>query len=127
MAIDSSILYSFSTTGPTINVLHSSDRMQVMVVCLDDGQEIPPHNGPCDVLLYVLAGRGVLTIGGEEVIAQTGTALVVPSMVVRGIRSRGRFAVLCVTNNCGVCALDLQAVTSETAVVGGQWSGVGKN
>lgn len=111
--IDSSRLYTFSADEPTTSVLHSSDRMRVMVLCLDEGQEIPPHNGTCDVLLYVLAGRGVFTIGGEEVSAQAGTALVIPARVVRGIRSEGRFAVLCVTNNCQTCALDLQAVTSD--------------
>lgn len=106
MTTDTSTTYAFSPAGPTTSVLYTSDHMRVMILCLDEGQEIAPHNGTCDVLLYVLTGRGVLTIGGEEVVAQTGTVLVIPSRVVRGMRSEERLAVLCVTNNCRTCALD---------------------
>lgn len=102
-------LYNLATetaNAKPAQLFYDSLRMRVSLLKLADGEQIPPHNGDCNVMLLAVSGRGLFTIGEETVEAEEGSLLMIPAHVVRGITSVKDFRVLCVTNNCGNCNLD---------------------
>ncbi len=76
----------FSPAGPSVNVLHESPDLKVVLVGLRAGQRLPVHPGPAASFL-VLAGDAVVVVGEDEVSAGTGTVVVVPPGANRGVRA----------------------------------------
>jgi len=70
-----------------------SKHFNVVVICLDDGHEIPPHHEPYDVLFYVVSGKGILTAGKKQWEAKPGSMVFAP-YGVRGIKCVERMTVL---------------------------------
>jgi quercetin dioxygenase-like cupin family protein len=68
-------------------------HFNIVVICLDDGYEIPPHHEPYDVFFYVVSGRGVFTAGEKRWDASPGSMIFAPSGV-RGIKCLSRLTVL---------------------------------
>lgn len=73
--------------------LHSSDKVRVILLCLDAGQEIPPHTSP-EATLHVVKGSGTITVGEQEMPVQQGTLVVVPAGVSHAVRSQEKMALL---------------------------------
>ena len=65
----------------------------VVVICLDSGHEIPPHDEPYDVFFHVISGRGVFTAGTKQWDAGPGSMVFAPAGV-RGIKCISRLTVL---------------------------------
>ena len=40
-------------------------HFNIVVICLDEGYEIPSHYEPYDVFFYVVSGRGIITAGNK--------------------------------------------------------------
>ena len=55
----------------------------------EPGASMAPHSHPWEHEIYVLSGRVVVTVGGEEVEAGPGTALLVPPNVEHSYRNPG--------------------------------------
>src|SRR4030042_4728030 len=70
-----------------------SKHFNVVVICLDDGYELPPHHEPYDVLFYVISGKGIITAGDEQWKTQPGSMVFAP-VGVRGIKCFERMTVL---------------------------------
>ena len=68
-------------------------HFNVVVICLDDGHEIPPHHEPYDVFFYVVSGRGIFTAGKKQWDAKPGSMVFAPDGV-RGIKCLERMTVL---------------------------------
>jgi len=66
----------------------------LVLVCLESGQEIPSRPEPYDVCFYVLKGSGIFTIGDEKADLSQDEMVFVPANVPRGIESRERLVVL---------------------------------
>jgi len=69
------------------------EHFNVVVVCLDSGHEIPPHDEPYDVFFYVVSGRGIFTAGKNQWDAGPGSMFYAASGV-RGIKCVERLTVL---------------------------------
>lgn len=68
-------------------------HFNVVVICLDDGNEIPPHYEPYDVLFYILSGKGIFTAGEKQWGAELGSMIFVPDGI-RGIKCLERLTIL---------------------------------
>jgi len=68
-------------------------HFNIVVICLDDGYEIPPHHEPYDVFFYVISGRGVFTAGANRWDAEPGSMIFAPAGV-RGIKCVSRLTLL---------------------------------
>ena len=68
-------------------------HFNVVVICLDDGYEIPPHHEPYDVFFYVVSGRGSFTAGEKQWPAQPGFMVFAP-VGIRGIKCLERMTIL---------------------------------
>jgi len=69
------------------------EHFNIVVICLDDGAEIPPHDEPYDVFFYVVSGRGVFTAGEKRWDAEQGSMIFSPAGV-RGIKCLSRLTIL---------------------------------
>ncbi|MEM3873535.1 MAG: cupin domain-containing protein [Candidatus Bathyarchaeia archaeon] len=66
----------------------------IVLVCLDAGQEIPSRPEPYDVCFYVVEGSGTFTVGNEKAELSSGQMVSAPANVARGIKSKERMVVL---------------------------------
>lgn len=76
----------FSPDGPGVQLLHIDDRMKVLLVGLEPGQALPPHEGPGASFSF-LSGSGIMQIGDEEHTVRAGGLAVVPQGANRSIRT----------------------------------------
>jgi len=79
--------------GVKKDVLKTSN-FNIVLICLDVGQEIPSRPEPYDVCFYVIDGSGTFTVGNEQVDLRRGGAIFAPANVARGIRSLERLTIL---------------------------------
>jgi len=55
-----------SRNAPVKKDLMKTAGSNIVLVCLETGQEIPPHPEPYAVVFVVLQGEGVITVGSVE-------------------------------------------------------------
>jgi quercetin dioxygenase-like cupin family protein len=56
----------FSRQGPVKKDLMKTAGSNIVLVCLEKGQVIPPHPEPYAVVFVVLQGEGIITFGDTE-------------------------------------------------------------
>ena len=60
----------------------------------DTGQGLSEHTSPYDATVLVVEGEGVLTIGGQRVVARAGELTIMPANVPHDVRAEQRFKML---------------------------------
>ena len=60
----------------------------------DAGQALCEHTAPFDALVQVLEGEAELTLGGKQVPAAAGEAVLMPAHVPHAVTAKGRFKML---------------------------------
>lgn len=83
----------FISGGMSKKDLFKGEHFNVVTVSLDSGAEIPPHDEPYDVFFYVVAGKGVFTVGEEQCEVEAGSMVFSPRGT-RGIRCIERLTIL---------------------------------
>jgi quercetin dioxygenase-like cupin family protein len=76
-------------------ILYMSKKAKVPLVCLDDGQEIPPHSSALG-LFYCIEGEGTFIRGNEKIELKPGIMVVAEDGVSRGMKSKGKLVVLAI-------------------------------
>jgi quercetin dioxygenase-like cupin family protein len=66
----------------------------VVLICLETGQEIPARPEPYAVCFYVIDGKGFFTVGSERVELSSGDMIFAPASEARGILCRERLKLL---------------------------------
>jgi len=66
----------------------------VTLFAFDEGQSLSEHTAPFDALVQVLHGEADLVIGGQNVRARTGQAVLMPAGVPHSVHAPGRFKML---------------------------------
>ncbi|MGB9854070.1 MAG: cupin domain-containing protein [Candidatus Bathyarchaeales archaeon] len=66
----------------------------VVLICLESGQEIPPRPEPYDVCFYIVEGSGTFTVDSEKADLSHGEIVFAPANVPRGIKSKERLVVM---------------------------------
>jgi len=87
-------LTEFSNIKRVKKDLCKTKMFNIVLVCLETGQDIPSRPEPYDVCFYVIEGQGVFTIGEEQMNLKSGSMVFAPANVARGIRSIKRLSVL---------------------------------
>ena len=93
-AWDLAKLAEFSKTQRVRKDVCKTKWFNIVLVCLESGQEIPSRSEPYEVCFYVVDGRGTFTIGNEQVDLSRGSMVLAPANVARGIRSKERLTLL---------------------------------
>ena len=82
-------LAEFSPEGFGRRTLVETDRFRVVVAALEDGQEIPLHASPLDLVMTIVEGAGRITAGDSVHPVRAGDVVVVPAGETRGLRAIG--------------------------------------
>ena len=77
-------------------LLHDSENCRVVLFCLEAGQELAPHESSSEVILYVVGGKGLISVGDDEVEVEPEIIVVCPPMQPHGIKAGERTTVLAV-------------------------------
>jgi quercetin dioxygenase-like cupin family protein len=67
-------------------ILKVTPNYKVPLICMKPGQEIPPHSSGTGIF-YIVSGKGVMTVDGQEVEVQAGNMVFVDKGESRGIRA----------------------------------------
>lgn len=83
----------FDQAGPRPQFLIDSEKLKVVVVGLEPGQEIPVH--PETLAVYaILAGSGVMTVDDQAFAVTAGAVVIAPPGAARGLRADDRLIFL---------------------------------
>ena len=83
-----------SRKGPVKKDLMKTAGSNIVLICLETGQEIPPHPEPYAVVFVVLQGEGIMTSGSVEHPVRPHYLVAVGKDENRGIRCTRRMALL---------------------------------
>jgi quercetin dioxygenase-like cupin family protein len=93
--IDVESMQKFSTDEVQPIVLHQSEGLVTLLLCLEAGQAVGPCVMTTRVLYLVLAGQGQLSVAGEqERFINASSLAVVPAGVMRTLLAKERSRVL---------------------------------
>jgi len=84
----------FSRQGPVKKDLMKTAGSNIVLVCLEKGQVIPPHPEPYAVVFVVLQGEGIITSGSVEHPVKPLHLVSVKKDENRGIRCNQRMVLL---------------------------------
>ena len=84
----------FSPDGPMKTDIALTAGSKIVLVCLEQGQVIPPHPEPYAVVFVVLEGEGVITSGKDEHPVAPVHMVSVAKDEDRGIRCTRRMVLL---------------------------------
>ena len=87
-------LAEFSKTQRIKKNISKTKWFNIVLVCLESGQEIPSRPEPYDVCFYVIDGNGTFTVGDEQVDLSRGNMIFAPANMARGIRCKERLSIL---------------------------------
>ena len=76
-------------------ILKVSHGYKVPLICMEPGQEIPPHPSGTGIF-FIVEGSGVMTVEGEEVEVSAGNMIFVEEGKARGIRATERLTAFAV-------------------------------
>jgi quercetin dioxygenase-like cupin family protein len=91
---DKGLLDTMEKRGRVKKDLLKTRCFNLMLVCLERGQEIPSRPEPYDVCFYVVEGSGTFTVGNDKADLSAGEMVFAPANVSRGIKCKERMVVL---------------------------------
>ncbi len=68
-------------------MLSDKPEMRIALMCLEPGQKLAPHKAPLRLLMYCVEGKGIFTVGDEEIEANEKTCILCDPMVPHGFRA----------------------------------------
>ena len=95
-ALDMAALVTYQPGQIVSRTLVQNKAVSITLFAFDGGEEISTHESNGDALVYVLDGRGQLTIGGKEYTASAGQAVVMPANVPHAVAAPERFKMMLV-------------------------------
>lgn len=79
------------------NILYASPKVKMPLICMEPGQEIPPHGGQSVGIFYVKEGKGVFTLDNKKIDMKKDMIIVAPEGASRGMRCTERMIVLAIS------------------------------
>jgi quercetin dioxygenase-like cupin family protein len=75
--------------GVSARGLLATDHAQVVMVTLQPGEKLKLHRTPVDVFFYVLEGKGIVEIGGEQQTVSADTLIESPVRIPHRLLNPG--------------------------------------
>jgi quercetin dioxygenase-like cupin family protein len=86
-------LVDYSQQNVNKQEAHRGKDFNVVIVCLERGQEIPVHYESYDTFFFLVSGKGIFTIGQEQLEMEEGDMVFSPAGE-RGIKALERMCIL---------------------------------
>jgi len=74
--------------------LLKTSQFNIVLICIETGQEIPSRPEPYGVCFYVISGKGEFSVGNEHFELTGGNMIFAPAEEARGIKSIERLTLL---------------------------------
>lgn len=84
----------YPRSGTSSKVLLKDNACQYTLLCIAANTEISEHTSPRNATINVLAGRGLLTLSGEEIILETGVFVFMPANAPHAVKAEENLAFL---------------------------------
>lgn len=84
----------FSQEKYISKILFDSDKVRMVLFCLEKGQEVPAHTVEPQVVMVVLAGKGSFIIGNKTYAAKQDSVVICESKEAHGIKADEQMVVL---------------------------------
>lgn len=81
------------------NILYASPKVKMPLICMESGQEIPPHEGHSVGIFYVKEGKGVFTLDDRKIDMEKEMIIIAPEGSSRGMKCVERMVVLAISVN----------------------------
>lgn len=94
--IDVDSMQKFSPNEVQPILVHQSEGLVTLLLCLEAGQEVGPCVMTTRVLYLMLAGQGQVSVSGEQEQLTVNSLAVVPAGVVRSLSATERSRVLAI-------------------------------
>ncbi len=80
---------SFRQTGWGVKGKPIIDMPEIGIVnlVLEPGEKVPSHKTPVDVLFQIIEGNGLVTIGEEEQVVESGNIVVSPAHIPHALEA----------------------------------------
>ncbi|MBC8414794.1 MAG: cupin domain-containing protein [Nitrospira sp.] len=85
--LDLKKLINFKPDKISREMLDDKPEMRIALMCLEAGQKLDPHKAPLRLLMYVVEGKGTITVGEEELVVDEKTCIPCDPMVSHGFRA----------------------------------------
>lgn len=79
------------------NILYASPKVKIPLICMEPGQEIPPHGGHSIGIFYVIEGKGIFTLNDQKIDMKKDMIFVAPEGTSRGMKCVERMVVLAIS------------------------------
>lgn len=79
------------------NILFASPKVKMPLICMEPGQEIPPHGGHSIGIFYVKEGKGVFTLDNQKIDMKKDMIIIAPEGASRGMKCVERMVVLAIS------------------------------
>lgn len=79
------------------NILFASPKVKMPLICMEPGQEIPPHGGHSVGIFYVKEGKGVFTLDNQNIDMEKDMIIIAPEGSSRGMKCIERMVVLAIS------------------------------
>jgi len=96
--LDLKTLITFKQDKISREMLDDTPEMRIALMCLEPGQELTPHKAPLRLLMYVVEGKGTVTVGEESLEVDEKTCIPCDPMVPHGFSANQgeRFVVMAI-------------------------------
>lgn len=79
------------------NILYASSKVKMPLICMEPGQEIPPHGGHSIGIFYVKEGKGIFTLDNKKIDMEKDMIVIAPEGSSRGMKCLERMVVLAIS------------------------------
>jgi quercetin dioxygenase-like cupin family protein len=84
----------FSKEKYISKILFDSDKVRMVLFCLEKGQEVPAHTVESQVVMVVLTGKGSFIVGNKTHAAKQDSVVICENMEAHGIKADEQMVVL---------------------------------
>jgi len=84
----------FARGGIVSKPLVETDRVKLVLFCMESGQELSEHTASVPAVIHVLRGKAALKLGSETHQAEPGSLYYMPAGLVHAIEAHEDFVML---------------------------------
>lgn len=93
-SVDLTGLVDYEEGRVVSRTLSSQKSLNITLFAFDKGEEISAHSAPGDAMVQILDGEALINVGGKEITATAGQAVVMPADVPHSLNAVERFKML---------------------------------
>jgi len=94
--LDLNKLQEFAAAGFVKKELVVTDNFKLLLICFEPGQAVEPCVMSRNTAFYVVAGRGIITEGGEKAEVSKGSIILIEPELERQIKAESKMTVLAI-------------------------------